>query len=257
MRKTLISWTNYTHNFWSGCHKVSAGCKFCYMYRIQDGKHIDGNIVTRASDKYFYAPYFDKEPKLIFTCSMSDFFIKDADPWRDRAWKTIKNTPWHTWQILTKRPERILECLPDDWGEGYPNVWLGVTVEDQASFHRIETLSKIPAVLRFVSAEPLLEDIDFLVQREDGSRPIDSIQWVILGGESGNGHGIHRYRECELDWLLRVAHDIYCNTSATLFVKQLGSYLASKYGLKHCHGADINEFPDYLQFQDMPAVIRQ
>lgn len=120
MLKSNIQWTESTHNFWSGCTKVSDGCKFCYMHRIKEGKGENGSTVTRASDKYFYAPYFDKEPKLIFTCSMSDFFIEQADSWRERAWATIKNTPWHTWQILTKRPERIKQCLPADWGDGYP-----------------------------------------------------------------------------------------------------------------------------------------
>ncbi len=128
MQKTVIGWTNYTHNFWTGCQKVSTGCKFCYMHRMLEGKGKNPNRVVKANNKSFAAPFFDKKPKMIFTCSMSDFFIEEADLWRIDAWRIIKETPWHTWQILTKRPERIRECLPDDWGEnGYPNVWLGVT----------------------------------------------------------------------------------------------------------------------------------
>ena len=253
MENSKISWTKNTHNFWSGCRKVSAGCKFCYMHRIIEGKGGDPNKVKRANDKYFYAPYYDKDPKLIFTCSMSDFFIEDADQWRDRAWATIKNTPWHTWQILTKRPERIVQCLPPDWGQhGYPNVWLGVSVEDQKSFHRVEILSKIPAALRFISAEPLLEEVDFLLTNSDGTRPIDSIRWVILGGESGYDAGKYRYRECKLKWLYRALIDIKESVGAAVFVKQLGTCLVKKHKLKDWHGADINEFPDYLKIQEMP-----
>ena len=253
MQKSNIGWTTNTHNFWSGCQKVSTGCKFCYMHRILEGHGKNPNKVVRADDRYFYAPFKDKESKLIFTCSMSDFFIEEADQWRQRAWKLIRKTPWHTWQILTKRPERITECLPPDWGEhGYPNVWLGVTVEDNASIHRMETLSTIPAAIRFVSGEPLLEEVDFLARNSKGERLIDAFQWVILGGESGNTWGKYRYRICKLQWLQKALTDLKRNTTAAVFVKQLGTYLVKRHGLKHWHGADINEFPDYLKVQEMP-----
>ena len=223
------------------------------MHRIIEGKGDNPNVVHRANDKYFYAPYFDKDPKLIFTCSMSDFFIEEADQWRDRAWATIKNTPWHTWQILTKRPERIAQSLPADWGEhGYPNVWLGVTVEDNKSIHRMETLSAIPAALRFVSAEPLLEEVDFLATGSQGQQLIDAFQWVILGGESGNVWGKYKYRPCLLKWLNKAVIDLKKHTTVKVFVKQLGSHLAQEHKLKHWHGADMNEFPDYLKIQEMP-----
>src|SRR6185437_4156982 len=135
MRESNIQWTEYTHNPWTGCRKVSEGCKYCYMHRIVDLKwKEDPNVVTRASDYIFYKPFYEKEPKMIFTCSMSDFMIEEADQWRGDMWQLIRDTPQHTWQILTKRPERIIECLPEDWGEGYQNVWLGVTVENQKCF---------------------------------------------------------------------------------------------------------------------------
>ena len=260
MIKTNIKWTNYTHNFWSGCHKVSAGCKFCYMHRILDAKGVDANNVKRADDKYFYEPFWDKDGKLIFTCSMSDFFIEEADAWRDRAWLTIKNTPWHTWQILTKRPERIAECLPADWGEnGYPNVWLGVTVENQATINRIDQLIQIPANIRFVSAEPLIEEVNFII---DGQNKLDYIDWIIIGAESGYEGGKHRYRMCKVEWMEKVVNDAKSTGHTKIFVKQMGSYLA-KIGIGSVvgangravtfHGDNYNFFPESLKIWEMPT----
>ena len=168
------------------------------MHRMLDGQGKDPNRVVRASHGYFVAPVVDKEPKLIFTCSMSDFFIAEADAWRADAWRVIKYTPWHTWQILTKRPERILECLPADWGTGYPNVWLGVTVENQQSIGRIAELLRVSASIYFISAEPLIAEVDFI---QDGKNLLDDIDWIIVGGESGYDTGKYKYRECRVDWM--------------------------------------------------------
>ncbi len=222
MIKSKIEWTDSTHNFWSGCHKVSAGCKFCYMHRIQDGKKIDPNVVVKFDG--FRKPLGWAGQKLIFTCSMSDFFIEEADKWRPEAWEIISLTPQHTWLILTKRPERIKDCLPPDWGNGYPNVWLGVSVEDNKSLHRLETLGEIPAKLRFVSAEPLLETVDF-TKEIDGKRPIDKFEWIIIGGESGNDSGKYRYRECRERWILDTLKPLY-DLGKYIFVKQVGTFVA-------------------------------
>jgi len=252
MIKTSIQWCTYTHNFWSGCHKVSAGCKFCYMHRIQDGKNIDPNVVIKS--KSFWAPMIEERPQLIFTCSMSDFFIEEADEWREEAWKVISLTPQHTWLILTKRPERIKDCLPPDWGNGYPNVWLGVSVEDNDAFHRIEKLSKIPAKLRFVSAEPLLETVDF-TKEIDGKRPIDSFEWVIIGGESGNDYGKYKYRECRERWIydtLKPLHDL----GKYIFVKQVGTFIAKndpkQNNSQDKHGSIKHLWHKAIQIQETP-----
>src|SRR5688500_2786405 len=127
MEKTKIQWTDATVNFWTGCTKVSDGCKFCYMYRDKERLRKDPKTVLRTSDEIFYKALKWKDAKRIFTCSWSDFFIKDADEWRKDAWDVIRKTQHHQWQILTKRPERIKECLPEDWGGGWDNVWLGVS----------------------------------------------------------------------------------------------------------------------------------
>ncbi len=231
------------------------------MHRIEAGLGRDGSVVVRAEDGYFYAPMKDKNGKYIFTCSMSDFFIEEADLWRDEAWKVIKNTPWHTWQILTKRPERIKQCLPGDWGDGYPNVWLGVSVENQKTTSRIEELLKIPARIHFISAEPLVEEINFI---QDGKNLVDRIDWIIIGGESGNDYREFRYRPCEVSWMESVVNDARSTGHTLVFVKQMGSYLAKR-GIGSVthngqalskYGDDFMFFPESLQIREMPEAIK-
>ena len=174
--KTAIEWTDKTHNFWYGCTKVSQGCKHCYAERDMTKYGKDFRTVTRA--KGFDKPLSWKDSSLVFVNSWSDFFIKEADGWRDDAWDVIRRTPHLIYQILTKRPERIMECLPDDWNGGYPNVWLGVSVENQEAFWRIQALATIASAVRFLSIEPLLEPL--------GSIPLLGFyHWIIVGGESG------------------------------------------------------------------------
>jgi protein gp37 len=249
--KTTIQWTDFSVNFWSGCLKTSEGCKYCYMHRIKEKNGLDGSIVRRACDATFYDALYWKEPQKVFTCSMSDFFIKEADAWREDAWDVIRRTPQHTWQILTKRPERIKECLPPDWGDGWDNVWIGVSVENQKCFQRAAILSEIPAKLRFISAEPLLEPIDFL-QEIDGVRVIDNFDWVIVGGESGNEFGKYQYRPCKIEWIEKVITDLKEHTSVAVFNKQLGSFLKKELKLKGHHGSDMSEWPKQLRIREFP-----
>lgn len=198
-----IGWTDHTMNFWWGCNKVSAECTHCY---------IDG-IMRRAGKEPFNGPMrtvnwmhpqkWDRQAKAqnrrfrIFTCSMSDFFHAGADDWRPEAWQVIKECPNLDWLILTKRPELIAERLPSDWGKGYANVWLGVTCGVSASLQRLAILKEIPAVVRFVSAEPLLGPIDF--------RPYldGSFQWIITGCEQA---GVDKRRQMDLAWVRDIDH---------------------------------------------------
>ncbi len=113
MLNSYISLTNNTFNFWIGCRKLSPGCKFCYMHRMYDNKGIDPNIVGRTGDATFKQALRWKEPKMIFTNSMSDFFIEDADQWRDDAWEEIRNAPHHQWQCLTKSIIKWIQNLVD------------------------------------------------------------------------------------------------------------------------------------------------
>lgn len=172
-KSTEISWTDATWNPWHGCHKVSPGCKFCYMFRDKKRYGQDPNTVVRSKTT-FREPLKWRDPRVIFTCSWSDWFIEEADPWRDEAYDLIRATPHHTYQILTKRDDRIVGRFPDP---PLPNVWLGVSVESPKYSYRIDTLRKIPAAVRFLSLEPLIEDL--------GPLNLDGINWVIAGGESG------------------------------------------------------------------------
>lgn len=247
MKESHIQWTDSTVNFWTGCHKVSDGCKFCYMYRDKHKYGQDPTTVKRTSDATFKQALKWEKGKKIFTCSWSDFFIEDADLWRKDAWDIIRQTPQHSWQILTKRPERILQCLPDDWGDGWDNVWLGVSVENQKYMHRIEELASIPAKTRFISAEPLLGELDF----SNYADALKLFHWCIVGGESGNDNGIWKYRPCELEWVERIIKDLK-DTDVAIFIKQMGTSLSKKMRLKDRHGGEIEEWPENIQVREFP-----
>ncbi len=208
--ETEITWTNDTWNPFQGCHKVSAACKNCYMYRDKKRYGQDASTVIRSKPATFNSPLKKLKGPFVFTCSWSDFFIEEADPWREDAWDIIRRTPQLTYQVLTKRPQRIKECLPEDWGNGWKNVWLGVTVENNDELRRVNELSKIPAEIRFISAEPLLENLDLEID------PMVNIDWVITGGESGPG-----WRQSDPDWFRNVRD--WCNdNSVPFFHKQNG-----------------------------------
>lgn len=187
---TGISWTDATWNCWQGCHKVSPGCKNCYMFAEKSRYNQNPNVVVRSSESTFNAPLkWAKNPekyghiKRIFVDSWSDFFVEEADPWRKEAWDIMRHTPEFIYQICTKRPERIADHLPFDWGNGYPNVWLLTSTENQAAANkRIPLILRIPAVVHGISAEPLLEEIHI----ESFLHPQSGLNWVIVGGESGS-----------------------------------------------------------------------
>lgn len=160
--QTNIGWTEKTWNPFQGCHKISPGCKYCYMFRDKLRYGQDPNVVVRSKTT-FRDPLKWDEPSMVFTCSWSDWFIEEADPWREEAWDIVRMTPQHTYQILTKRPERIAKHLPSDWDrqDRWRHVWLGVSVENQAEADkRIPYLLATPAAVRWLSCEPLLGALD-------------------------------------------------------------------------------------------------
>ncbi len=212
--KTAISWTEHTWNPWRGCQKISPGCKNCYMYTAQlkrarqtrdtetwDPFRIIRTTTWRDPLRWQRAAAAAGRTERVFTCSWSDFFIEAADGWRPEAWQIIRECRNLQFQILTKRPENIPGRLPQDWGPGYPNVWLGVSVETQEyADARIPLLLEIPAAIHFLSAEPLLGPIDLRDKDAQSSclDPYDGdakVDWVIVGGESGPG-----YRPMETEW---------------------------------------------------------
>lgn len=281
--RTRITWTRggHTYNPWQGCHKVSPGCRDCYMYseKIRYGQ--EPNVVVRSKPPTFNAPLKWTEPAFVFTCSWSDWFIAEADAWRDEAWDIIRRTPHLTYQILTKRPERIAAHLPADWGRGWPNVWLGVSAENQATAdERIPVLLTVPAALRFVSAEPLLEPLDLtpyfrkLATGGPGWKLTAGLaleiadrvpEWIIVGGESGT-----RARPFDIGWardLIRQCSEV----RVPVFVKQLGAFPTAvlrhdalgacwrterdgslRMILQDRKGADPAEWPEDLRVQEWP-----
>jgi len=171
-----------TYNPWQGCHKVSPACKFCYMFRDKQRYGQDPNVVVRSSPATFNKPLVwakNREKyghiKRVFTCSWSDFFIEEADPWRDEAWDIIRRTPELTYQILTKRPERI-GWIPN----GIQNVWLGISAENQEWLYKrlFDFLAYTYRATSFLSVEPMLGFVDIRECRSN-------IDWVIAGCESG------------------------------------------------------------------------
>lgn len=252
-----IQWTDATWNLARGCHKVDADCKNCYMYRDSfNGTRYQPREVVRTKTVFDMPLRYNKTrsdvwlgPPLIFTCSLTDFFIEEIDSYRDEAWDIIRKRKDLIFQILTKRPERIRECLPDDWGDGWDNVWLGTSIGSRAGLHRLEQLVKIPANTRFLSIEPLHERIDM----SHFDIEVTGIDWVIIGGESGHKTGKYKYRPCELKWIEDLL--LYFRWIDTpVFVKQLGTHLAEELGLKDRHGGDINEFPEHLRVRQFPAI---
>lgn len=260
---TGISWCDATVNFWHGCKKVSEGCKFCYMYRDKDRWKKDGNVVVQSKGSTIAKTLLalriqarqrkqdgNMEPLKVFTCSWSDFFIDEADSWREQAWEAIRSYPEFIWIILTKRPERIMQCLPADWGDGWNNVWLLVSAENQERFdERVPILANVPAKIRGVSAEPLLGKIDITKNYPCGKGEVPYgllMDWIILGGESGNDTGKWLYRPAQVHWFAEMIFDCV-EHEIPVFMKQTGTAIAKTLKLKDRSGATISEYPWVLQ----------
>ncbi len=243
-KTTGISWTDATYNPWYGCLKVSPGCKQCYMYRDMERYGRNPMVVTKAKPFTFNAPLKWTEPQRVFTCSWSDFFIEQADGWRDEAWDIIRRTPHLTFQILTKRPENIAYRLPKDWGEGWPNVWIGVSIESPKYLWRTRQLAEIPAIIRFISYEPALEEVDFAPVFITGK-----YQWLISGGESG-----YNPRPANIDWFRAARRDCQ-DYRVAYFLKQLGGSrkIDGDWGGRLLDGIEWNQFPEVTE----PVVTSQ
>lgn len=243
---SAIEWTDATWNPWMGCEKVSPGCAHCYMYREQRQYGHDPDALRRSKTK-FQEPLRWSDPRLVFTCSWSDWFHPGADQWRGEAWEVVRTTPHLTYQILTKRPELIADRLPRDWGDGYENVWIGVSIENSRFTWRAQVLRELPAAVRFISAEPLLGS---LFSDSGRRRPLDlnGIDWLIVGGESGPGA-----RPMDLAWARELA--AACSASNTaFFMKQLGTVAARQFGARDRKGGDFSAFPRELRRREMPAA---
>ena len=187
-------------NPWHGCTKISPGCKYCYVYRQDEmyGSTLASSLcrktgafalpMKRRRDGSFKIP----PGKIVFTCFTSDFLLEDADPWRAECWRMMRQRSDCWFYFFTKRIHRLAECLPPDWGEGYDNVLIGCTVENQdRADYRLPIFLDLPIKHRSIIASPLLERLDL--------RPYldDRIEEVATGGESGV-----EARPCDYDWIL-------------------------------------------------------
>lgn len=187
-------------NPWHGCTKISPGCKYCYVYRQDEmygaetsssevHKNAGFNLpVRRKRDKSYKIP----SGKVVFTCFTSDFLLEDADEWRPEAWAMIRERSDLTFFFFTKRIIRFAECMPGDWGEGYDNVIIGCTVENQAMADlRLPLFMSLPIRHRAIIVAPMLERVDLTPWLD---RPIEE---VSVSGESGTAA-----RVCDYDWIL-------------------------------------------------------
>jgi protein gp37 len=234
--RSSIEWTTSTWNWATGCTKISEGCRYCYMFRdyprlkrfgLRAYKWSPGKI--HLQEDVLDKPLHWKQPRMVFTNSMSDFFHEKIPfEFLDRVIDIIRKTPQHTYQVLTKRSWRMMK-YSERIGKFPDNVWCGVSVESAPYKFRIDHLRKTRAPVRFLSLEPLLGPIGDLDLRE--------IDWVIAGGESGPNR-----RSCDPDWVRRI-RDKCIESGTSFFFKQWGGP-RPKSGGRTLDGKTWDQFPE-------------
>lgn len=265
--RSKIEWTNETWNPVTGCTKVSPGCDHCYAERITERFHGKGSFAeVKLHDDRLSAPLRWSKPRMVFVNSMSDLFHdKVPDEFIARVFAVMAVTPQHNYQILSKRHGRMRSLLTSDkfrdqcagisdgpliWTDftwPLPNVWLGVSVEDQKRADlRIPALLDTPAAVRFLSCEPLLGPVDLSgwlsclssVVNEETDEWAPGLSWVIVGGESGPGA-----RTMNVEWA-RALRDQCAKAGVPFFFKQAGSVLARQWGCTDPKGHNPDEWPE-------------
>lgn len=265
--KTGIEWTDATWNPVTGCAKVSAGCKHCYALREWPRMAANPKTVyygreftdVRCHPERLDQPLRWKKPRMIFVNSMSDLFHESVSAeFIGEVFNVMHKAKQHTFQVLTKRPERMLEWISRSaylCNDPLPNVWIGVSVEDQASAdERIPLLLQTPAAVRWISAEPLLGAVDVSRFLEFYSGPGDAfrLDWVVAGGESGP-----HARPMHPDWV-RSLRDQCKAASAQFMFKQWGEWVPDDYQTVMPSGATPHRCDiaiDGRVFDHMPAWI--
>ena len=219
MEHSHIEWTDHSFNAWLGCTKVSPACDHCYAERWSkrngaNARLWQGERRRTTVGNWRQPRKWDREAARhgiryrVFCASLADVFDNQVvDEWRTDLWDLIASTPHLDWLLLTKRPQNIRKMLPSTWGSGWSNVWMGTTVENVVEARRrIPHLVAIPAPVRFLSCEPLLEPI---------TPDPAGINWVICGGETGHGA-----REMNADWA-RSLHAQCADADIPFFTKQM------------------------------------
>lgn len=184
---------------WRGCHKYSEGCKYCYIHKGDAKRGVDTGCIVKLDG--FDAPvkrnkngeYRMKGGQLVYLCFSTDFLIEEADPWRAQCWAMIKERPDLHFLFLTKRIERFMRCVPDDWNDGYENVTVGCTVENQRrADERLKIFSALPIKHKNIICQPLIEEINI-------EPYLDGVELVVVGGESDR-----EARPLHYDWVLSI-----------------------------------------------------
>ena len=272
---SAIEWTGSTWNPTTGCDRISPGCDNCYALTMakrlkamgQAKYQNDGDPRTSGPGfgltvhpDVLDLPLGRRKPTTWFVNSMSDLFhARVPKTFVGGVWNTMALTPWHTYQILTKRPERARRIL-GEWAEAgwmwrkddmiwcgpvpgpLPNVWLGTSIESDDYARRADDLRETPAAIRFLSLEPLLGPLPSL--------RFDGIDWVIIGGESGRGA-----RPMQAEWV-RDLIGRSREAGAAIFVKQLGAVLGHQFGAGP-KGGDIDFWPADLRVREFPRTLEQ
>ena len=246
-----IEWTDATWNPVRGCTKISPGCKHCYAERFAErfrgvpGHPFENGFDLRLIPQKLGEPLRWSEPRMIFVNSMSDLFHSEVpESFILRVAATMQVACWHTYQVLTKRSERLRDLLNGPLNDvaGEAHIWWGVSVEDRTyGLPRVSDLQAAPAAVRFLSVEPLLEDV--------GELPLEGISWVIVGGESGPGA-----RPMKEDWVLSIWEQCAA-ANVPFFFKQWGGVRKKAAGRMQ-RGRTYDGFPKRVQHPTLPAAIR-
>ena len=216
-------------NPWHGCRKFSAGCQNCYVYRRDLSIGKDPSVILQTRD--FNLPIrrsrsrdwkLQPEDGVVFTCMTSDFFLEEADPWRPACWEIMRVRSDLQFAIITKRIHRFMDCIPDDWGEGYPNVSIYCTAENQqAADLRLPLYLTLPIRHKHICHEPMLGPINIEPYLASGQ-----IEYVLCGGESGPGA-----RPCRYEWILSIREQcmkyhvrFHFKQTGALFIKDGRAY---------------------------------
>lgn len=251
MSQSSIEWTQMTWNPVTGCNKVSQGCKNCYAERM--AKRLQAMGVEQYQDGFKLSlapqalnlPYSWKRPKVVFVNSMSDLFHEDVPlSYIKKVFSVMNDTPRHTYQVLTKRSERLAEIASKlKWT---PNIWMGVSVEEEKVSFRIKDLILTPAKIKFLSVEPLISAVHTL--------HADKIDWVIVGGESGPGA-----RPLKKEWVVNIFRECRRH-KVPFFFKQWGK---PEFNAKKDDPTKYKDHPDHAKggcqlngriYREMPSL---
>ena len=215
-------------NPWRGCKKCSEGCMHCYIHKGDLKRNINTNEIVKTKD--FYKPIeklkngeYKMKPSLVYLCFQSDFLIEEADNWRDECFKMIKERKDCTFLFLTKRIDRFKKCIPGDWGDGYDNVVVCCTVENQKNaYYKLPIFNKLKIKHKCITAQPLIEKIDL-------EKYLDEIELVVVGGESDINARVLDY-----EWVLDIQRQCI-RKNVNFEFRQFGTYTiknGKKYKLK-------------------------